>query len=191
MFISIIFRRLHPRTIIIKNNITMVSYPALFVAFLSSIAIAAPIHAAPATSSLFGDRDTLGTFVTTCVNQMTTRTLDSGGERSFRLNQNEWKVFEVYQDADETCDCSITCLDTKARVDLYVTFDRRPRLEDNWDGWDCKETLASHEQTCQVLVPEPDSTCRVAVHGYLFERRFSDCTLVCTVDRCQVDRGRC
>jgi hypothetical protein len=135
-------------------------------------------------TDLFGgdDRDTVGTFVTTCFNQLTTRTLDSGGERSFRLNQREWKVFEVYQEADIGCDCTIECLDPKARVDLYLTFERRARLEDNWDGWACKETTAQSTQTCNALVEEPDSVCLVAVHGYLFEQRFSECTLTCTVD---------
>lgn len=142
---------------------------------------ASPIHAMESTA-LFGDRDTVGTFVNSCWNHIMTRNLDSGGEMSFRLNKGEWEIFKVEQDADIGCDCTITCLDTTARVDLYVTFERRARLNDNWDGWACKETLASHTQTCQALAPEPQSTCRVAVHGYLFQQRYSECTLVCTVD---------
>ncbi|GAX21734.1 hypothetical protein FisN_31Lh019 [Fistulifera solaris] len=144
-------------------------------------------------TDLFGgdDRETIGTFVTTCFNQLTTRTLDSGGELSFRLNQREWQVFEVFQPADIGCDCTLSCLDPNARVDLYVTFERRARLDDNWDGWACKETTAQNPQICKALVEEPDSVCRIAVHGYLFERRSSECTLTCSVDAASCRGNSC
>ncbi|GAX18229.1 hypothetical protein FisN_31Hh018 [Fistulifera solaris] len=129
-----------------------------------------------------GDRSIFKIALLSCFNRITTRMIDSGAEESFDLNEHEWIIFEVFQEVDIGCACTVTCLDESSRIDVYLTYERRPRLYDNWDGWDCKETLPSNTQTCEVLAPEPDSTCRVAVRGDLLDRPHSKCTITCNVD---------
>ncbi|GAX21733.1 hypothetical protein FisN_31Lh018 [Fistulifera solaris] len=132
--------------------------------------------------AFFGDRATFTTALVSCFNRLTTRVIDSGATEVFDLNENAWIIFEVFQEADVGCNCTTTCLDVTSRVDMYLTYEHRPRLNDNWDGWDCRQTLPKNTQTCQVSVPEPDSTCLVAVRGDLLDRPHSKCEIRCTVD---------
>jgi hypothetical protein len=130
----------------------------------------------------FADRATFSTTIVSCFNRVTTKEIDAFAPHEFYLSQNEWKIFKVFQDADIGCDCQVMCYDARSRVDMYLTFERRPRLNDNWDGWDCDATLPSNNQTCNALAPEPNSHCRVAVHGDSFERPHSKCSITCNVD---------
>ena len=147
--------------------------------FLFVVGLASQQHAVVTS---FGERATFKTFFVSLFNRVFTREIDSGGAESFDLSENEWKIFKVFQDADSSCSCTASCEDTNARIDMYLTFERRPRLSDNWDGWACKQTLALNEQTCTEAAPEPDSTCRVAIRGDSFSRPHNDCTVTCTVD---------
>jgi hypothetical protein len=135
-----------------------------------------------AVTSFVGDRATFKTTIVSCFNRIGVKDLDSGGPSDFTLSENEWKVFKVFQDADSTCSCTVTCEDANARIDMYMTFERGPRLSDNWDGWVCRETLAFNTQSCIEAVPGPDSTCRLAVRGDTFARNHSPCSVTCTVD---------
>lgn len=135
-----------------------------------------------AVTSFVGDRETFATTIVSCANRMTTKVIDADAPHSFDLSQNEWKIFEIFQEANTQCDCQVMCYDTKSRIDVYLTFDRRPRLKDEWNDWDCDATLPSNKQNCSAIAPEPDSTCRVAVHGDSLERPRSKCSITCNID---------
>lgn len=130
----------------------------------------------------FGDRSTLGTFINSCFKRTFEKDIDSGGPESFKLSKKEWKLFKVFQSADTNCECTVSCNDPNSRIDVYATFERRPRLDNDWDGWACRETLAFNTQTCFINATAADSTCRVAVRGDTIDRPHSACNVTCTVD---------
>lgn len=135
-----------------------------------------------AITTSIAERATFRTSFVTFFGRVFTRDIDSGGNETFTLSQRQWKLFEVFQEADANCDCTVTCADTNSRIDVYMTYESRPRLNDNWEGWDCKETLASNTQTCNEAAPGPNSRCTVAVRGDSFDRPHSECTISCNVD---------
>ena len=132
---------------------------------------------AVATSSLDVDHALFKTFLVSFFHRITIRKIDSGATQSFDLSQNEWKIFEVLQKAETNCACTVTCEDSNSRINLYLTFERRPHLSDEWKGWACQQTLASNTQTCSASVPQSGATCRVAVRGDEFSRAHNDFTV--------------
>lgn len=111
-----------------------------------------------------------------------TEKVDAGAEETFYLSQNEWKLFEVYQEPQFDCSCTITCADPSSRVDVYLTFNPRVRFNDNWDGWACKETTASNSQVCSAVSAEPGIACYAAVRGDRIYRGHQACTVLCNID---------
>jgi hypothetical protein len=129
----------------------------------------------------FGDRATFHIFFLSFVNRITTKEINAGATYSFDLSQNEWKIFKVSPKFNIDCICIASCDNPSNILHMYMTFERRPRLNYNWDGWVCKETEAFNTQTCAGEIPEPDATCRVAVRGDTFDRPHSQCSITCYI----------
>ncbi|GAX21727.1 hypothetical protein FisN_31Lh003 [Fistulifera solaris] len=111
-----------------------------------------------------------------------TKRIDSGTNATFYISRNEWQLFEVFQEPETMCSCTATCLDPASRIDFYMTYDPRVRFNDNWDGWDCEQTLPSNTQKCEVPPPVAGDICWVAVHGDKINRPHQACQISCTID---------
>ena len=111
-----------------------------------------------------------------------TQRIDAGANATFYLSRNEWQLFEVYQEPETLCTCTVTCLDPGSRVDFYMTFNPRVRFNNNWQGWDCEQTLPSNMQTCTEAPPAPGDICWIAVRGDKINRPHQACQLLCEID---------
>jgi hypothetical protein len=131
--------------------------------------------------TLFGDRATFHIFFLSFVNRITTKEIGAGATYSFNLSQNEWKIFKVTPKFNIDCVCTAFCDQPNSILHMYMTFERRPRLNYNWDGWVCKETDMFNTQTCAGEIPEPDATCRVALRGDTFDRPHTLCSITCNI----------
>lgn len=111
-----------------------------------------------------------------------TKRVDAGANTTFYISRNEWQLFEVFQEPETSCSCTVTCLDPASRIDVYMTFNPRVRFNDNWGGWVCEQTLPSNEQTCSEQPPVPGDICWVAVRGDEINRPHQACNILCEVD---------
>lgn len=101
---------------------------------------------------------------------------------AFKLSPREWQLFYLPGDVVTSCECTVTCSDPDSEVDIYMTFNARLKFDDDWDGWDCKQTSSSNTQTCQASPSVPDQLCWLAVRGDKIRRLREDCNILCEVD---------